>query len=152
MEAQEFKLQTRLGAFAGLNWEQPGAANILCLHGWLDNAASFLPLAPHLDRFNLVAVDFAGHGNSCHRAPGARYHMLDNLWDIDAILDALEWDNCILLGHSLGGAVGCTYAAADPARVTNLITLDGLGPLSSAPGDAIRRLRNALGSIRKARQ
>lgn len=150
MDAEEFRLDTRNGRFAGLAWNRHGAARLICLHGWLDNAASFLPLARLLDNCNIVALDFAGHGHSDHRPRGARYHMVDNLWDLDAVLDALEWDRCHLLGHSLGGVVATTYAAAEPERVASLITLDGLGPLSAAPGDTVPRLRRALHSVRKA--
>lgn len=149
-EAIELNLNTRNGLFAGLHWRNPGAPGMLCLHGWLDNAASFLPLAPHLHAFDLVALDFAGHGHSEHRPQGARYHMMDNLWDLDAVLDELRWDRCHLLGHSLGGVVATTYAAAAPERVGRLITLDGLGSLSAPPDETAERLRASLHSVRKA--
>ena len=41
---------------------------VLCLHGWLDNANSFLPLAAAMSTQSLLAVDFAGHGLSSHRS------------------------------------------------------------------------------------
>ena len=53
---------------------------ILCLHGWLDNAASFNRLAPLLlDSFpvsdeqqqqpmEILALDFPGHGLSGHKS------------------------------------------------------------------------------------
>ncbi|NND44306.1 MAG: alpha/beta fold hydrolase [Xanthomonadales bacterium] len=150
MAPEELRLDTRAGRFGGLAWRRPGAERILCVHGWLDNAASFLPLAPLLDRYDIVALDLAGHGQSQHRPAGTRYHMVDNLWDLDAVLDALEWERCHLLGHSLGGVVTTTYAAAEPERVASLMVLDGLGPLSAAPGDTVPRLRRALHSVRKA--
>jgi pimeloyl-ACP methyl ester carboxylesterase len=121
----------------------------MCLHGWLDNAASFIPLAPHLRDFDLIALDMAGHGYSDHRPTGARYYMMDNLWDLDAVLDALGWSQCHLLGHSLGGVVASTFAATTPERVSRLITLDGLGPLSANPGDTVARLKSSIESVRK---
>ena len=33
---------------AGLAWGDPASPPVLCLHGWLDNAASFDALAPLL--------------------------------------------------------------------------------------------------------
>ena len=50
---------------AGLQWPGEGEP-VLALHGWLDNAASFQPLAEPLGH-PLVALDFAGHGHSEHR-------------------------------------------------------------------------------------
>ena len=149
--AQEISVPTRNGCFAALAWPNPGAPRLMCLHGWLDNAASFLPLGPLLADFDMVALDFAGHGHSDHRPAGARYYMMDNIWDLDAVLDALGWPDCHLLGHSLGGVVASTYTAAAPERVNRLVALDGLGPLSARPGDTVSRLRASLASFRKSR-
>lgn len=50
---------------------------ILCLHGWLDNAASFNRLAPLLldseqehqkKPMEILALDFPGHGLSGHKS------------------------------------------------------------------------------------
>ena len=149
MTGREFTLETRLGRFAGLEWRKPGNPRLLCLHGWLDNAASFQALGSELDGFDVVALDLAGHGHSMHRPNGARYHMVDNLWDLDAVLDALAWERCALAGHSLGGVIATTYAAADPGRVSHLVALDGLGPLTASAGDTVPRLRASLESVRR---
>jgi pimeloyl-ACP methyl ester carboxylesterase len=148
--AVEISLETPAGRFSALAWRNPGAPRALCLHGWLDNAASFIPLAPHLGSLDLVALDLAGHGHSAHRPAGARYHMMDNLWDVDAALDALEWPACNLVGHSLGGVIACTFAAASPERVERLVAIDGLGPLSASAGSTVKRLRKSLQSVRGA--
>ena len=48
----------------------------LLLHGWLDNAATFEPLARLMDDCVIVAVDLTGHGKSDHAAGGS-YHLVD---------------------------------------------------------------------------
>jgi pimeloyl-ACP methyl ester carboxylesterase len=75
---------------------------------------------------------------------------MDNLWDIEAVLDELGWDDCSLLGHSMGGALACVFAAAAPERVRRLVLLDGLGPVSARPGEALQRLRKSRESVRRA--
>jgi len=150
MVGVELRLETRNGPFAALSWRQPGAPRVLCLHGWLDNAASFTPLAAGLGGLDLVALDLAGHGHSAHRPRGSRYYFLDNLWDLEAVLDTLGWANCHLIGHSMGGALACVFAAAAPERVISLTALDGLGPLTAQPGQALERLRKSRDSVRKA--
>ena len=52
------------GTIGALRTGRAGAPKLLALHGWLDNAASFLPLLPYLGEFELVALDLPGHGGS----------------------------------------------------------------------------------------
>ena len=146
------KIDTRRGRLGALRWSRPGKPRVLALHGWLDNAASFLPLAEHLSDVDLVAIDWPGHGHSDHRPDGAHYYFMEYLWDLAAVLDALKWPRAHLLGHSLGGAVGCCFAAAMPERVVRLALLDAPGPLSGAPDDAAERLRRAMHWQRRPRR
>ena len=117
---------------------------VLAVHGWLDNAASFQALAAHLPECEIVAVDLAGHGRSDHRPDGARYHVVDNLDDLLAVLDQLGWQRSIWLGHSLGGALLAMLAAALPERVRQLVLIESLGLLAAEPGQIVSRLRQGL--------
>jgi pimeloyl-ACP methyl ester carboxylesterase len=121
---------------------------VLALHGWLDNAASFEPLAPLLDGIRLVALDLPGHGHSDHRPAGAHYHFIDYIADVLGAADALGWERFGLLGHSLGGAVATFVAGACPGRVTHLALIEALGPLTEHPDEAPRRLTHALDRAR----
>jgi pimeloyl-ACP methyl ester carboxylesterase len=143
-QAEDIRIETTLGQRAGLRWRRPGGPRVLCLHGWLDNAASFTPLAPMLDQLDLFALDLPGHGYSEHRHQTARYHFIDYLWDVDALLDALDWEDCHLIGHSLGAAVASVYCAGAPERVRSATLLDGLGPISVSPDSSSGRLRRSM--------
>lgn len=145
----EFRLETPQGTIAGLRWPEPGGPRVLCLHGWLDNAASFIPMSGLLGGLDLIAVDLPGHGHSYHRHPDAHYYFTNYLFDMDAILDALGWDSCHLVGHSLGAALASLYAAAAPERVQSLVLLDTLGPIPARPEDTATRLGKSLVSVRK---
>ena len=141
----DIRLETRRVRMAALRGGRAGAPPLLALHGWLDNAASFLPMAPWLvEAFDLVALDLPGHGWSAHRPEGAWYTFVDWLDDVLAALEALGWTRCRLLGHSLGGAVASTFAAAAPERVERLALIEALGPLPAQPGHAVAALRGAL--------
>ena len=145
-------IATARGAFALLR-QGPDRADgpaLLALHGWLDNAASFLPLAAELPGLPLVALDLAGHGHSPHRPPGSWYHLVDHLDDVLAVLDALGWERCALLGHSLGGALATMLAAALPERVSHLLLIEALGPLPFREGSAAASLGEALRARRGA--
>lgn len=141
---RDIELDTRQGRQAALAWQHEGAPRVLCLHGWLDNAASFLPLAARLEGFDLVALDLPGHGHSDHRHPSARYHFIDYLFDVDAALDALGWKDCHFVGHSLGAAIAAVFAAAAPERVQSLTLLDGVGPIAGDAATSAERLQRSL--------
>lgn len=153
-QAEEIRLETRAGTVALLHWPaaRKDAPTVLCLHGWLDNAASFVPLAQHLEGLELYALDFPGHGHSDHRAPGVRYAFTEYLFDLDAVLDAMDRDSVHLLGHSMGGGVACIYAAAAPERVSRIVIADGLGPVSVDEEKTAHQLRKALQWLRRPRR
>ena len=138
------------GRIAGLRFGNPDGPPVLALHGWLDNAASFIPMAPYLDSHDIVAIDMLGHGASAHIPKGYDYAFVDWLHDILDVLDALGWRQAHLLGHSLGGALASVLAAGAPERVLSLALIEALGP-PPWPGDhAAESLRNAIAGRRKA--
>ena len=143
-EVEEIRLAgARLGLAARAHGPRDGIP-VLALHGWLDNAASFDPLAPWLAGVRLVALDLAGHGRSDHRPPGCAYHFVDYADDVLDAADALGWERFSLLGHSLGGAVATLVAAARPGRVERLALVEALGPLSEEPGALPARLARGV--------
>lgn len=151
MKAAPVNIHLSWGILEGLHWANPGAPRVLCLHGWLDNAASFVPLAPYLAEFDLLALDFAGHGFSSHRPETSRYYFTDYLFDIDAAMDELGWEQCHFVGHSMGGGVASCFAAAMPERVNRLVLLDSLGLLTLPASQAAQQLRLSMVSVRKTR-
>ena len=149
MKALPVNIRLPWGTLEALHWSNPGAPKVLCLHGWLDNAASFVPLSTHLQDFDLVALDFAGHGFSSHRPDTSRYYFPENLFDVDAALDVLGWEKCHIIGHSMGGGVATGIAAASPERVDRVVSLDAVGILTRPADQAAKQLRRSMKSVRK---
>ena len=148
----EFALDLPLGRIAGLRGGTPGAPRVLALHGWLDNAASFVPLAAEFERsglhIELVAPDLPGHGRSAHLAPGADYSFAGALHAVLDIADALGWDQFALLGHSMGAGIASLVAAGAPERVQRLLAIEALGALPEAAERTVARLREAVAATR----
>lgn len=118
---------------------------MLALHGWLDNAASFLPLAEHLDaNLRIVALDLVGHGQSDHRSPDASYPFTEWVPDVFRAADELGWQRFSLLGHSLGAAVASMATGTFPQRIEALCLIEGLGPLTAPAEEAPDRLATHL--------
>jgi pimeloyl-ACP methyl ester carboxylesterase len=141
--SEEFEIDVGWGKLAAVAHGDASGEIFVCLHGWLDNAASFTPLARFLEHdARLVCVDLPGHGKSDHRPKGTSYHLVDSALDVMRFCDALGLVRFSLVGHSLGGALAGLIASSFPERVERLILLESLGPLSSEPGEVSLQLRS----------
>lgn len=114
---------------------------VLALHGWMDNAGSFEPLARHWQRGELIALELPGHGHSDHRQ-GA-YYFVDYLYEIYQVVEQLG-GQVHLLGHSMGAMLSTAFAGLFPDKVLSLQLIDGLVPLSDDPAKAAQTLRGAI--------
>lgn len=147
MTLHDFELQVPLGRITGLRSEGEGT-RVIALHGWLDNAASFVPLAPHLPGVQLVAPDLPGHGASAHLAPGAEYTSGVAVNAVLDIADALGWETFSLLGHSMGAGIASLVAASMPERVQRLVVIEALGGLAETIERTADRWREAIAAAR----
>lgn len=150
---REVGIDIPLGRIAALRWGAPGQPRVLALHGWLDNAASFVPLAPYLMQralrgIDLVAIDLPGHGRSVHLPPGADYSFAGAMHNVLDVADALGWERFALLGHSMGAGIASLLAAACPRRVERLLAIEALGALPETPENTVPRLRDAVAATR----
>lgn len=148
-------LRTPLGDIAALSWGadpfQPTAARVLCLHGWLDNAASFHIFAPLLvaalggvTAASVVAIDLPGHGLSC------RFDFYSSgafAVAVAASLDVLKWRTAVLVGHAAGGGVALIVAGALPERVVGLALLESPGPPIRDAASAPALLKAAVAAL-----
>ncbi|MGJ8517959.1 alpha/beta hydrolase [Carnimonas bestiolae] len=144
--AQGAPQQLVQGRLAALRWGRRDAPVWVCLHGWLDNAATFSRLAPLLCEqldVQLVAVELSGHGHSRWREAG-RYLLWDYVEDVVAALDDLGLERAVILGHSLGAIVATLLAATLPERVERLLLIDGLVSQTTPSDHVVTQLREAL--------
>lgn len=128
---------------------------LLCLHGYLDNAASFLPLmqVPDiLEEYYIIALEWPGHGYSDHRPTGAHYHFFDYVSDLLALFTQHNWSAIDIVGHSMGAMVASAFAAAFPEKVKSLTLLDAFGFISAPEVNTTKQLRNGLLSRSKPPQ
>ena len=93
-------------------------AQILAIHGLTGHGRRWETLADdHLPDVAITAPDLLGHGRSSWDAP----------WTIDANVGAcaaLLDTPALVVGHSFGGAIALSLAAAHPELVTGLVLLD----------------------------
>ncbi|MFT6900424.1 MAG: pimeloyl-ACP methyl ester carboxylesterase [Colwellia sp.] len=117
---------------------------LLCLHGWLDNAASFLPLMPYLKGKRVIALDWPGHGLSSHRSADAHYHFIDYVYDLLLLWETNQWQKIDIVAHSMGGMISSAFSAAFPEKVKSLTLLDSIGFMSSDAQESTEHLRKGM--------
>ncbi|MDH3694959.1 MAG: alpha/beta hydrolase [Gammaproteobacteria bacterium] len=142
--SEEFFIDVPNYRLAGIAWGNKNAKPVLALHGWLDNAASFSSVGPLLENCRVAAIDMPGHGLSDHQDWYGPYHLVDYVRVALDAADAVGWNEFCLLGHSLGANVATLVAAIAPKRISELILIEGVGPLTDEPDDAPDRLAKAV--------
>lgn len=120
-----------------------GAHKAIAVHGWLDNAASFVPLAAYLPSMQVDALDLPGHGHT--PLPCREFAFIDSVPVLAREL-IRSGPETILIGHSMGGAISLVLAAGCSELVRAVIAIDGLGPVSDSAENAPKRLRGAIQS------
>lgn len=128
----------------GLACGEKTADVVLCLHGWLDNAASFLPIMPLLTDKRVIAIDWPGHGLSSHRSMDAHYHFIDWVYDLVQLFELNHWQKIDIVAHSMGGMVASAFAAAFPEKVKTLTLIDSIGFVSSTAEQTTEQLRQGM--------
>ena len=144
---REYQLQIKHNKINVIEWGDPEGQPVLCLHGWLDNAATFHYLAPLLTKnsqYRLIAIEFPGHGQSEHLHPAADYQFISGIAIMDGVLEVLKLEKPKLLAHSMGAALSSIYAGVFPDKVDSIVSIDALGALVSSPEGTVRQLRKAL--------
>ena len=148
MNTREVAFDIPLGRITALRAGDPQGLKVLALHGWLDNAASFIPLAAHFPYLDLLMLDLPGHGRSTHLGPGAEYTLAVALNATLEVADVLGWDRFSLLGHSMGAGIASLLAASLPERIERLVAIEALGSLAETTERTTQRLREGVAAAR----
>lgn len=138
----------------GLSFGASDKPVLLALHGWLDNAASFIPLASYLQDYHIIAIEWPGHGHSNHRAAGASYHLADYVYDLYAISEYFKTEyqctSLSIIAHSLGGIVASMFAGTFTEKVERLVLIESFGPMTAPAADCTSILKKSI--VQKTRE
>lgn len=92
---------------------------LVLLHGFLEDSSIFSSMAEQLsDRFRVVSIDLPGHGQS--GTLGYVHTMEDMAGAVKAVLDELHVEQCVMVGHSMGGYVSLAFAEHHPAMLSGM--------------------------------
>jgi pimeloyl-ACP methyl ester carboxylesterase len=117
----------------GLQFDGDSARTVVIVHGYLDQARSFVSLAQALcnnGERQVLALDMRGHGASDWAPTGGYYHFADYLADLSFAIDHVSPQQPVtLIGHSMGGNIATMFAGAFASRVCALVSAEGFGLL-----------------------
>ena len=112
-----------------IHYQQVGTGpDLVMVHGLTGNLAVWhLQIVPRLaDHFRILTYDLRGHGYSDVPADG--YSPQDMAEDLAQLLEALEIERPVIVGHSYGADIALYLAAAYPERVSEVIAIESALP------------------------
>ena len=119
------RVRTPLGDIAVARAGDPGAPDVVLLHGLGATKGSFLPTVAALaDGYRVQAIDLPGFGDSV-KPVGAAYDPKFFARAVCGFLDACGIDRADLIGNSMGGRVALEVGFRHPDRVERIV---GLAP------------------------
>lgn len=112
-------------------------APVLLIHGVGMNAAIWEPqIARMKDRWDVIAIDMLGHGQS--PLPPANADLADYAAQAIRLLDHLAIGAVSIIGHSMGSLVGQEIALNAPERVRGVISLNAVFRRPADLAEAVR--------------
>ena len=100
-----------------------GETALVFIHGGLADRSFFEgQLRAFADRYRVIAVDLAGHGESGRNRK--KWGLPEFGGDVKAVVDAEKLKRAILLGNSLGGPVAVEAALLLPGRAIGVVAID----------------------------
>lgn len=96
--------------------EQGSGETIVLLHGFAGSSSYWEKVIPTLaQNYRVIAPDLSGHGRSS--APEGSMLIEDYATEILELIDHLNIDKILLLGHSMGGYIALAFAEKYPDRL-----------------------------------
>ncbi|MDJ0339444.1 alpha/beta fold hydrolase [Cryobacterium sp. PH31-O1] len=128
---QPFHAPVDGGELFGGQWRAQQSATVLAVHGITASHLTWPWLADRLPGQRVVAPDLRGRARS-NALPGP-YGLRRQAEDLARLLDFLEVERVVVVGHSMGAFVAVWLAHRYPDRVDSLVLVDGGLPI---PRDA----------------
>ncbi len=90
--------------------------SVMLVHGFAEEHTIWRKLIPELQDYRLILPDLPGYGSSEFNENFSS--MSDYAVVLKGILDEEEINNCIMIGHSMGGYISLAFAEKYPGSLT----------------------------------
>jgi pimeloyl-ACP methyl ester carboxylesterase len=117
-------------------------APLVFVHGWTANRHRWDHQIAHFSGGRrVIRLDLRGHGEST----GAGVRTIAELArDVLALLDHLQVERFVLVGHSMGGMIAQTIALAHPERVERMALVGSIGRMTYSRGRGLLMAASTL--------
>jgi len=103
--------------------EGNGKPALVFVHGWCCDKSYWKHQVPYFaEKYKVITIDLAGHGKSGLGRKTWSMEAFGN--DVVAVLEQLNINQAILIGHSMGGPVIVEAARQTPKRIIGLVGVD----------------------------
>ncbi|WPO79815.1 alpha/beta hydrolase [Flavobacterium sp. KACC 22761] len=140
-------MKTLLYKNTKISYSDTGTGNtIVLLHGFLENKKMWKEYVDLFSKNNrVITIDLLGHGET--ECLGYVHEMQDNANVVNEVLEHLQIEKAILLGHSMGGYVGLAFAELFPNKIKKLVLLN-----STSKEDSAEKKLNRTRAIKAVKQ
>tara|TARA_R110001632_G_scaffold69972_2_gene163277 strand:- start:4622 stop:5407 length:786 start_codon:yes stop_codon:yes gene_type:complete len=116
---------------------------LVLLHGFLENSTMWDLFLPELIKTHqVICIDLLGHGQS--ECVGYLHSMEEMSQAVHTVIDILQLNDITIIGHSMGGYVGCAFAKAYPELVHALCLLNSTPDPDSSDRKTLRKRANKM--------
>ena len=123
MIAQAFEARS---AYYRINDFQAGRDTLVFVHGVSGSSSAWREYESRFeDRYNILTYDLRGHGRSKKYGRSSDYAISCFVDDLDALLDHLGIETCVLISHSFAVLIALEYLRAHQSRVARAVLLSG---------------------------
>ena len=117
---------TLIESFDGIKlyYETSGAGKPLIFsHAWMTHHGFFIHQKEAFqNEYRIVAHDTRGHGQSEYSSKNYKVETFAK--DLNVILDHLNIDKAVFVGHSMGGHISLSFYSQFPEKVEALVLID----------------------------
>ncbi|SDM69426.1 2-succinyl-6-hydroxy-2,4-cyclohexadiene-1-carboxylate synthase [Psychrobacillus sp. OK028] len=90
---------------------------IVFLHGFTGSTHTWNEVISNLpNTFDILSIDLIGHGETSKPINPGRYVVEEQIADLHALFQQLQWSNFTLVGYSMGGRLALAYASKYPVK------------------------------------
>ena len=116
---------------------------LVLLHGFLENSTMWDVFLPELTKTHqVICIDLLGHGQS--ESVGYIHSMEEMSQAVNTVIDKLHLKDITIVGHSMGGYVGCAFAKAYSEIVHAICLLNSTPDADTPDRKTLRKRANKM--------